>query len=148
MKLPLFFALACTSSVLTAADRDLDASVLIFGASRHFDAPPESAPYQEFNPGLGLKLTHRTDTPDVAITAQAGYFRNSYDRGSCFAGPGLQIGVGDSYGIHLAALYLTGYDDLPYHFTIMPSAYITVGRYTLHTAYVGEALGFYIEIRF
>lgn len=127
----------------------MDASLLVFGAAYHFDNPTVEddgvSEYREFNPGLGLRLDWEVGTPIVRGGLIAGGYRNSFNERSYFGGVCAQ--AGDSVGVELALIRITGYWYLEDRLYLVPGFYVKADRYSLHTLILDEALGFYVEIK-
>ena len=127
--LPTLLCLTLLASASTSAramspvDEFIDAPgrhwLVLSGISHHFQ--PDRRDWRESNPGAGIEKEF-TGTPWVAT---AGYFRNSYDRNTFYAGARwMPLALGP---VRLGAfgLVASGY---PSPVLVLPAASIQVGR--------------------
>jgi len=84
----------------------------INGLSKHFGDPPEDVEeYNEAN--LGLGITYETlDDNNLAKMLSAGYFNNSFNDPTLYAGYGMGKRFGNEYYAQLGGMagLMTGYD--------------------------------------
>ena len=132
------------------SDWDLENWAIQFNiASYH---PNSDEDYNEFNPGLGIEYHFEQ------FYLTAGYFYNSLDKNSFYAGIGKEFTWGSDfqYGIGGAAGVITGYESGQEPvLAALPYIFITKGKVTLKAHYIPEvgrveddAIGFAIRIKF
>ena len=114
--------------------------------------PNSSEDYNEFNPGIGVEYHYEH------FYLTGGYFYNSLDKNSFYAGIGKELTWGThlSFGLGAAAGVITGYESgQEPTLAALPYLFITKGRVTLKAHYIPEvgrveddAIGFAIRIKF
>ena len=114
--------------------------------------PNNSEDYNEFNPGIGLEYHYEH------FFLAAGYFYNSLDKSSFYAGVGKELTWGThlSFGAGATAGLITGYDSgQEPRFAALPYLFVTKNRLTFKAYYIPEvgrvdddAIGFAIRIKF
>ncbi len=121
--LALLAAISTPTRAMAPVDEFIDAPgrhwLVLSGISHHFQ--PDRRDWRENNPGAGIEKEF-TGTPWVAT---AGYFRNSYDRNTFYAGARwMPLSIGP---VRLGAfgLIASGY---PSPVLVLPAASIQAGR--------------------
>ena len=114
--------------------------------------PGASEDYNEFNPGIGIEYHYEH------FYLTAGYFYNSLDKDSFYAGIGKELAWGNDfkYGIGGAAGIITGYESGQEPvLAALPYIFLTKGKVTFKAHYIPEvgrvdddAIGFAIRIKF
>ena len=112
--------------------------------------PNSDEDYNEFNPGIGIEYHYEQ------FYLTAGYFYNSLDKNSFYAGIGKELTWGNEfrYGIGGAAGIITGYESGQEPvLAALPYIFLTKGKATLKALYIPEvgrveddAIGFAIRI--
>ena len=106
-------------NALTESDPTRETAVVLSGASYHFRQDERN--WRQVNPGIGIEQTTRID----GLYRVAGYFRNSYDRHTAYAGARWmpwQLGPVSFGGYLLAA---TGY---PSPVLVLPGLSVAVTK--------------------
>jgi len=91
-------ALLCLLFAAQAQADEWDFAVEINGKSNHASKYCDGTPCNEKNDGFGLELRNYTTWPTIFAI---GYFKNSINYDSWYAGVGKTLRLGDKYGIEV-----------------------------------------------
>lgn len=123
LSLSLLAAVSTPVRAVAPVDEFIDAPgrhwLVLSGVSHHFQ--PERRDWRETNPGAGIEKEF-SGTPWVAT---AGYFRNSYDRDTFYAGARWMPFALGPVRLGVFGLLASGY---PSPVLVLPAASIQVGR--------------------